>query len=151
VVQGAVVLYLEPIFEVDFEDNVYAYRPERSAHDALGEVSRRLYEGQKHVVDADVEKYFDTIPHSDLLKSVARRIADGKVLHLLKLWLKSPVEEREEGGKPRRTGGKKSKQGIPPGRCGLASAGEPLHQPSAASLAGDRAKPAAGTDYFLCR
>jgi len=115
VVQGAVVLYLEPIFEVDFEDNVYAYRPGRSAHDALAEVSRRLYEGQQHVVDADVQKYFDTIPHAELLQSVARRIADGKILHLLKLWLKSPVEEREEGGKPRKTGGKKSKRGTPQG------------------------------------
>lgn len=115
VVQGAVVLFLEPIFEVDFEDNVYAYRPKRSAHNALAEVSRRLYEGQTHVVDADVQQYFDTIPHADLLQSVSRRVADGKILHLLKLWLKSPVEEREEGGKPRRTGGKKSKRGTPQG------------------------------------
>src|SRR6476660_5886217 len=106
VVQSAVVLVLEPIFEVDFEDNVYAYRPERSAHDALAEVSRRLYEGHHHVVDADVQQYFDTIPHVDLLQSVARRVSDGKILHLLKLWLKTPVEEREEGGKPRWTGGK---------------------------------------------
>jgi len=62
VVQTAVVLLLEPIFEADFEDNVYAYRPERSAHDALAEVQERLYGGQAHVVDADVTKYFDTIP-----------------------------------------------------------------------------------------
>ena len=67
VVQTAVVLILEPIFEADFEDNVYAYRPERSAHDALAEVRRRLYEGQEHVVDADVKQYFDTIPHAELL------------------------------------------------------------------------------------
>jgi RNA-directed DNA polymerase len=92
VVQTAVVLILGPIFEADFEDNVYAYRPERSAHDALDEVSRRLYAGQQHVVDADVQKYFDTIPHADLLKSVARRIADGKILHLLKLWLKEAAD-----------------------------------------------------------
>jgi RNA-directed DNA polymerase len=72
VVQTAVVLILEPIFEADFEDNVYAYRPERSAHDALAEVQRRLYGGQQHVVDADVTKYFDTIPHAELLQSVAR-------------------------------------------------------------------------------
>jgi RNA-directed DNA polymerase len=115
VVQTAVVLFLEPIFEADFEDNVYAYRPERSAHDALTEVRRRLYEGQEHVVDADVTKYFDTIPHAELLQSVARRVADGKILHLLKLWLKSPVEERSEGGGRRMTGGKKSKQGTPQG------------------------------------
>jgi RNA-directed DNA polymerase len=115
VVQSAVVLVLEPIFEVDFEDNVYAYRPARSAHDALGEVRERLYGGQEHVVDADVTKYFDTIPHAELLQSVARRVADGKILRLLKLWLKSPVEERDERGNRRMTGGKKSKRGTPQG------------------------------------
>jgi RNA-directed DNA polymerase len=76
---------------------------------------KRLFEGQKHVVDADVEQYFDTIPHADLLQSVARRVADGKILHLLKLWLKSPVEERDERGNRRMTGGKKSKHGTPQG------------------------------------
>jgi RNA-directed DNA polymerase len=115
VAQTAVVLILEPIFEADFEDNVYAYRPERSAHDALAEVRKRLYEGQQHVVDADVTQYFDTIPHAELLQSVARRVADGKILHLLKLWLKSPVEERDERGNRRMTGGKKSQQGTPQG------------------------------------
>jgi RNA-directed DNA polymerase len=115
VVQTAVVLILGPIFEADFEDNVYAYRPERSAHDALAEVQKRLYGGQQHVVDADVTKYFDTIPHAELLQSVARRVADGKILRLLKLWLKSPVEERDGRGNRRMTGGKKSKQGTPQG------------------------------------
>jgi RNA-directed DNA polymerase len=115
VVQSAVVLFLEPIFEADFEDNVYAYRPQRSAHDALAEVRQRLYSGQEHVVDADVTKYFDTIPHAELLQSVARRVADGKILRLLKLWLKSPVEEKGEGGNRRMTGGKKSKRGTPQG------------------------------------
>ena len=115
VVQSAVVLVLEPIFEADFEDNVYAYRPARSAHDALGEVRERLYGGQEHVVDADVAQYFDTIPHAELLQSVARRVADGKILLLLKLWLKSPVEERDERGNRRMTGGKKSKRGTPQG------------------------------------
>jgi len=115
VVQTAVVLFLEPIFEADFEDNVYAYRPERSAHDALAEVRSRLYEGQQHVVDADVKQYFDTIPHAELLRSVARRVSDGKILRLLKLWLKSPVEEKGEGGGRRMTGGKKSKRGTPQG------------------------------------
>jgi RNA-directed DNA polymerase len=115
VVQTAVVLFLEPIFEADFEDNVYAYRPQRSAHDALAEVRERLYGGQEHVVDADVSKYFDTIPHAELLQSVARRVADGKILRLLKLWLKSPVEEVDERGNRRMTGGKKSKRGTPQG------------------------------------
>jgi RNA-directed DNA polymerase len=115
VAQTAVVLLLEPIFEADFEDNVYAYRPGRSAHDALAEVQKRLYGGQGHVVDADVTKYFDTIPHAELMQSVARRVADGKILRLLKLWLKSPVEERDERGNRRMTGGKKSKCGTPQG------------------------------------
>jgi RNA-directed DNA polymerase len=104
VAQTAVVLILEPIFEADFEDPVYAYRPERSAQEALAEVLKRLYEGQHH-----------TIPHADLLQSVARRVADGKILHLLKLWLKSPVEERDGKGNRRMTGGKKSKRGTPQG------------------------------------
>jgi RNA-directed DNA polymerase len=115
VVQGAVVLFLGPIFEADFEDNVYGYRPERSAHDALREVRERMSAGQYHVVDADIVRYFEEIPHGDLLKSVARRIADGKVLRLVKLWLKSPVEERERSGRWRRTGGRKQKRGIPQG------------------------------------
>ncbi len=115
VAQTAVVLILEPIFEADFEDNVYAYRPQRSAHDALAEIRKRLYEGHQHVVDADVTQYFDTIPHAELLQSVARRVADGKILHLLKLWLKSPVEESDGRGNRRMTGGKKSKQGTPQG------------------------------------
>jgi RNA-directed DNA polymerase len=71
--------------------------------------------GQYHVVDADIVRYFEEIPHGDLLKSVARRIADGKVLRLVKLWLKSPVEERERSGRWRRTGGRKQKRGIPQG------------------------------------
>lgn len=115
VVQAAVVLLLEPIFEADFEDNVYGYRPGRSAHQALEAVRDRLRVGQTHVVDADIAKYFDTIPHGDLLRSVARRIADGKILRLIKLWLKSPVDEQDRSGHWRRTGGKKSKQGIPQG------------------------------------
>jgi len=114
VVQTAVVLFLEPIFEADFEDNVYAYRPGRSAHQALGEVKSRLYK-QPFVVDADVSQYFDSIPHAGLLKSIARRVADGKILRLLKMWLKSPMEEREGSGPPRMSGGKKSRQGTPQG------------------------------------
>ena len=106
---------LEPIFEADFEENAHAYRPGRSAHDALAEIQKRLYGGQGHVVDADVTKYFDTIPHAELMQSVARRVADGKILRLLKLWLKSPVEERDERGNRRMTGGKKSKCGTPQG------------------------------------
>lgn len=115
VVQGAVMLFLEPIFEADFEANAYAYRLGRGAHDALRDVQEGLWSGKVHVVDADLSRYFDTIPHSDLLRSVARRVADGKILRLIKLWLKSPVQELDGSGRWRRTGGKKSRRGVPQG------------------------------------
>ncbi|MCP3999151.1 MAG: group II intron reverse transcriptase/maturase [bacterium] len=99
----------------EHEDNAHAYRPGRSARDALSAVQEGLWSGKVHVVDADLSRYFDTIPHSDLMRSVARRVADGKILRLIKLWLKSPVEERDRSGRWRRTGGKKSRQGIPQG------------------------------------
>jgi RNA-directed DNA polymerase len=81
----------------------------------LEEVRERLFDGQTHVVDADLSAYFDTIPHRDLLQSVATRVADGKVLRLIKLWLKSPVDEQDRSGRWRKTGGKNSKQGTPQG------------------------------------
>lgn len=115
VVQTAAVLYLAPIFEADFEDNLHGYRPGRSAHDALKEVQKRLWDRTTHVVDADVSKYFDSIPHADLLKSVARRVSDGKMLRLIKLWLKSPVVVGVGTKGPTITGGKKCKQGVPQG------------------------------------
>ena len=115
VAQGAVMQFLEPIFEADFEDNAHAYRLGRRAHDALSDVQEGLWSGKVYVVDADLSRYFDTIPHGDLMRSIARRVADGKILRLIKLWLKSPVQERERSGRWRRTGGKKSRQGIPQG------------------------------------
>ncbi|MGX9121010.1 reverse transcriptase domain-containing protein [Mesorhizobium sp. BHbsci] len=90
VVQTAAKLVLEPIFEADFEDGAYGYRPRRNARDAVKETHRLICRGHTDVVDADSSKYFDTIPHSDLLKSVARRIVDRHVLRLIKLWLKAP-------------------------------------------------------------
>src|ERR1700719_4540346 len=119
VVQTAAKLVLEPIFEADFEDNAYGYRPARGAVDAVKEVPRHICRGYTDVVDADLSKYFDTIPHGDLIKSVARRIVDRHVLRLIKLWLKTPVEERDEDGKRRMSGGKKSACGTPQG--GVAS------------------------------
>jgi RNA-directed DNA polymerase len=119
VIQTAAKLVLEPIFEADFEDNAYGYRPKRGGADAIKEVHRLICRGYTDVVDADLSKYFDTIPHSDLLKSVARRIVDRHVLRLIKLWLKAPVEERDEDGKRRMSGGKKSACGTPQG--GVAS------------------------------
>ena len=96
--QTAAKLVLEPIFEADFEASAYGYRPQRGAADAIKEVHRLLCRGYTEVVDADLSKYFDTIPHSELLQSVARRIVDRDVLRLIKLWLKAPIEERDGDG-----------------------------------------------------
>src|SRR5215469_15701170 len=86
VIQTAAKLVLEPIFEADFEDNVYGYRPARGTVDAVKDVHRHLCRGYTDVVDADLSRYFDSIPHDDLLKSVARRVADGPVLRLIMLF-----------------------------------------------------------------
>jgi RNA-directed DNA polymerase len=115
VIQTAVKLLIEPIFEADFEPNAYGYRPKRSAQDAIQEVHELLCEGFTDVVDADLSKYFDMIPHSALLQCVARRIVDKHMLHLLKMWLKVPVEETDENGKKRLTGGKGNDRGTPQG------------------------------------
>jgi RNA-directed DNA polymerase len=115
VVQAAAKTVLEPIFEADFEDSAYGYRPRRSAVDAVKETHRLIRRGYTDVVDADLSKYFDTIPHADLLKSVARRIVDRNVLWLIKLWLTAPVEERDGDGKRRMSGGKGIKRGTPQG------------------------------------
>lgn len=115
VVQTAAKIVLEPIFEADFEDSAYGYRPRRSAVDAVKETHRLLCRGYTDVVDADLSKYFDSIPHSDLLKSVARRIVDRRVLHLIKMWLQAPVEERDGNGTRRMSGGKGNRRGTPQG------------------------------------
>jgi RNA-directed DNA polymerase len=120
VVQTAAKLVLEPIFEADFEDNVYGYRPVRGAVDAVKEVRRLIGRGYTDVVDADLSRYFDSIPHDELMKSVARRIVDRRVLRLIKLWLKAPIEERDDSDGTRRIGGGKSNtRGTPQG--GVAS------------------------------
>jgi len=115
VAQTAAKLVLEPIFEADFEDNAYGYRPRRGAADAIRQVHRLTCRGLTDVVDADLSKYFDTIPHADLLQSVARRIVDRHVLHLVKMWLTAPVEERDGDGTRRMSGGKSNKRGTPQG------------------------------------
>ncbi len=115
VVQTAAKLVLEPIFEADFEPNAYGYRPERSAKDAVQEVHRGLKDGYWEVVDADLSHYFDTIPHHELLQSVARRVVDAKLLRLIKLWLTAEVEEGDDPKRVQRSGGKRSRQGTPQG------------------------------------
>jgi RNA-directed DNA polymerase len=116
VAQTAAKLILEPIFEADLEPNAYGYRPRRSAQDAIQKVDELLHEGYTDIVDADLSKYFDNIPHSELLQCVARRIVDKHMLHLIKMWLQVPVEERDESGKKKRlTGGKDNDRGTPQG------------------------------------
>ena len=113
VAQNAAKLVLEPIFEADLESCAYGYRPKRSAKDAIQEVHEHLWQGYTDVVDADLSKYFDTIPHSELMQCVARRIVDGAMLHLIKMWLSVPAEERDDKGNRRMTGsqGKGTPQG----------------------------------------
>src|SRR5262245_8525420 len=115
VVQTAAKIVLESIFEADLEPSAYGYRPKRSAQDAIRKVHELLCEGYKDVVDADLSKYFDTIPHCELMQCVARRIIDRDVLRLIKMWLTVPVEERDENGKRRLTGGKDRHCGTPQG------------------------------------
>src|SRR6478735_11209725 len=143
VVQTAAKLVLEPIFEADFEDSAYGYRPVRGAVDAVKEVHRLIGRGYTDVVDADLSKYFDTIPHSELMKSVARRIADGAVLRLIKLWLKAPIEERDGDGKRRMSGGKSNARGTP---LAINSAGKFVE--AGGSIGASNAGPNGAAAYF---
>ena len=114
VVQTAVLLIVEPIFEADFLDCSYGFRPGRSAHDALEEVKQNLQQGRREVYDADLQSYFDTIPHEKLMAAVQKRIVDGAVLKLIRMWLKAVVVEPGDGpGKPPKVS--RSKQGTPQG------------------------------------
>ena len=116
VAQTAAKLILEAIWEAELEPNAYGYRPGKSAQGAIEEVNELLHQGYTNIVDADLSKYFDTIPHSELMKCVARRIVDRQMLHLIKMWLEAPVEERDEKtGKSRWTGGKGNDRGTPQG------------------------------------
>jgi RNA-directed DNA polymerase len=102
-VQTAAVLVLEPIFEADLQPEQYAYRKDRSALDAVRHVHKLINTGHGEIVDADLSGYFDSIPHAELMKSVARRVVDGAMLHLIRMWLDAPVEETDEGGNKHRS------------------------------------------------
>jgi len=112
----AAMLVLKPIFEVDLPDELYAYRPGRNAQQAVIEVEETLFHGRREVVDADLADYFGSIPHAELMLSLARRIQDKRVLHLIKMWLESTVEEADRRGRKSRTTEAKDKgRGIPQG------------------------------------
>ena len=112
----AAMLVLEPIFEADLPPEQYAYRPGRNAQQAVVEVEEVLFRSHPDVVDADLSDYFGSIPHAELLKSVARRVVDRRVLHLIKQWLECSVEETDGRGRKRRTTvAKDSRCGIPQG------------------------------------
>src|SRR5437879_3220384 len=114
--ETAAVLVLEPIFEPDLQPEQYAYRRDRSALDAVRRVHKLINTGHGEIVDADLSSYFDTLPHSALLKSVARRVVDGAILHLINMWLEAPVEETDErGNKHRSTRNRDEGRGTPQG------------------------------------
>ncbi|MEE8543097.1 MAG: group II intron reverse transcriptase/maturase [Gammaproteobacteria bacterium] len=116
VAQMAVVLVLEPIFEADLQPEQHAYRPGRSALDAVRQIHSLINTGHTEVIDADLSGYFDTIPHAELMKSVARRVSDKQILHLIKMWLMAPVEETDKRGRTHRTTrNKDTKRGTPQG------------------------------------
>jgi RNA-directed DNA polymerase len=107
VVQQAVLLIIEPIFEADFEDCSYGFRPGRNAHQALERIAAALKAGKTEVYDADLEGYFDSIPHDKLMKCLRMRVVDGAVLGLIKQWLEAPIVEENQskesyGGPSRR-------------------------------------------------
>lgn len=112
IVQMATLLVLEPIFEADFLDTSFGFRPGRSAHQALDAIRRHLDAGFREVYDADLQAYFDTIPHDQLMKCVRMRVVDRSVLSLLRMWLESPVVEKDDEG---RTTASRPKQGTPQG------------------------------------
>ncbi len=116
VAQTSAMLVLEPIFEADLQPEQYAYRPGRSAGDAVKRVHGLLNLGHREVVDADLSNYFGEIPHAELMKSLARRVSDGRMLALVKAWLEMPVEEDDgKGGKRRTAKARKERKGTPQG------------------------------------
>jgi RNA-directed DNA polymerase len=116
VVQGALKLILEQIFEADFQPGSYGYRSKRSAHEAVNRVAEAIVQQKTFVIDLDLRAYFGSIPHAELMLSLARRIVDARVLHLIKMWLECAVEETDDRGrKTRMTEAKDQRRGIPQG------------------------------------
>jgi group II intron reverse transcriptase/maturase len=116
VAQMAVKLIIEPIFEADFCETSYGFRPKKSAHAAVDDVAYAMNTGYTEVIDADLSKYFDTIPHANLMATVAERICDGEILRLLQMWLKAPIIEVDKDGTKRNIGGGKgNRKGTPQG------------------------------------
>ena len=153
VVQMAAVLVLEPIFEADLEPEQHAYRPERSALDAVRQVERLLRTGHTEVVDADLSGYFDSIPHAELMKSVSRRISDGRMLRLVKMWLETPVEETDaKGNRHRTTRNKDQGMGTPQGCSDLTIVVKYLHAAICEGMEDGRAREASRrANRQLCR
>lgn len=112
VVQTAVCLLLMPIWEADFHPRSYGFRPKRNAHQAIAEIQKAVHQGYVEIIDADLSKYFDTIPHRGLMKAVAQRVSDGSVLRLIKSWLRAPVGDEDGNGTKRVT---PNRRGTPQG------------------------------------
>ena len=116
VAQTSAMLVLGPIFEADLQPEQYAYRPGRSAKDAVQRIHRLLHQGHNEVVDADLSNYFGEIPHAELMKSIARRVSNGRMLGLIKAWLEMPViEEDGKGGTRRTSRAREERKGTPQG------------------------------------